>query len=448
MANWFTRLFGKKTSDFVKEEGRYYFYDNCCSFKLEKDDIIKDIEENNGLKHTLNTRTISQIIIEIRHTMPTIVYPFNKEELVVAGYPCLGAYLKTPLGLLTYYFINCGEYVVQVDLPNQNTSREMSFLNSFRIENVTHKNEVVGHIDYVNELEAIIYDYCESAYKCKPTFRITKNTNFKRNLNFDGIDMAEIGMAFEKKFSLKEPASDHPINQRLANDTDYTVEYFLSAYELSDVREPNQTAQDSQHIDDDHEWIDLGLQSGTLWATCNVGANKPEEYGDYFAWGETKPKTEYNWTTYRYSKGGKDFMAKYVLGSSYGSPVDKLRELLPEDDAATVNWGASWQMPSKEQIEELINKKNTSIRWDNINGVSGKRITSRTNGNSIFIPAAGIRGDANTIYEGSDCVCWSRTLNYYNSYEAEYLLLYIGNDCCHYNKRGYGFTVRPVRIRS
>lgn len=209
-------------------------------------------------------------------------------------------------------------------------------------------------------------------------------------------------------------------------------------------QEDHQT--EPQPLDDGHEWVDLGLPSGTLWATCNVGASRPEEYGDYFAWGETEPKTEFNWDTYKYCNGGKYRMTKYVLSSCWGTNVDELKELLPEDDAATVNWGDDWQMPSTEQIRELLNEDNTTIRWDEVNNISGKRITSKINGNSIFIPAAGIRGETDVIRERWDCICWSRTINIIDSSEADYLLMSIGHDCVYYNMRGYGFTVRPVRV--
>lgn len=205
---------------------------------------------------------------------------------------------------------------------------------------------------------------------------------------------------------------------------------------------------ESQTLDADHEWVDLGLPSGTLWATCNVGATRPEEYGDFFAWGETEPKTVYNWDTYKYCQGGNYNMTKYVYSDAWGIRADNLVELLREDDAATVNWGESWQMPSTEQFRELIDKENTTIEWATINGVKGKRITSKRNGNSIFFPATGIRGEDKAIYKGSDCICWSRSLNIYASNEADYLLLYTGYDCIHYNKRGYGITVRPVRVQT
>ena len=106
-----------------------------------------------------------------------------------------------------------------------------------------------------------------------------------------------------------------------------------------------------------HEYVDLGLPSGTLWATCNVGASKPEEYGDYFAWGETKPKSDYSWETYKWCKGSSKTMTKYCTNSKYGYNgfTDDLWELLPEDDAATVNWGSGWQTPSLAQLKELFN---------------------------------------------------------------------------------------------
>lgn len=93
----------------------------------------------------------------------------------------------------------------------------------------------------------------------------------------------------------------------------------------------------------EHEWVDLGLPSGTLWATCNVGADTPEGFGDYFAWGETAPKDDYSWETYRWCNGYFNTMTKYCTNGSYGT-VDNRTELDPEDDAAYVNWGSSWRM--------------------------------------------------------------------------------------------------------
>ena len=135
----------------------------------------------------------------------------------------------------------------------------------------------------------------------------------------------------------------------------------------------------------EHEWVDLGLPSGTLWATCNVGADTPEGFGDYFAWGETAPKDDYSWETYRWCNGYFNTMTKYCTNGSYGT-VDNRTELDPEDDAAYVNWGSSWRMPTMEQQLELRNE--CTWTWTERNGVNGKLVTG-PNGNTIFLPAAG-----------------------------------------------------------
>ena len=132
---------------------------------------------------------------------------------------------------------------------------------------------------------------------------------------------------------------------------------------------------------DGHDYVDLGLPSGTLWATCNIGADSPEDYGLYFAWGETVPyggtdesnamnysyastytKTYYDWSTYKFCNGLSSTMTKYCSNSSYGNNgfTDTLTELVPEDDAATANWGSEWCMPTIEQFMELINEDYTT----------------------------------------------------------------------------------------
>jgi len=157
------------------------------------------------------------------------------------------------------------------------------------------------------------------------------------------------------------------------------------------------------------------LPSGTLWATCNVGASAPEQYGDYFAWGEAEPKDVYNWSTYH-------------QGTS--------------QDAATVNWGPEWRRPSLDQYQELF--KNCSWQWMPMNGVYGRLFTG-PNGNSIFVPAAGFCSDDLIFSAGKECYSWLRTS--YTSKSA-YCMFFskrsIGysywGSCC------YGYTVRPVRV--
>ena len=141
--------------------------------------------------------------------------------------------------------------------------------------------------------------------------------------------------------------------------------------------------------DCNHDFVDLGLPSGTLWATCNLGANSPEEYGNYFAWGEIEPKDIYTWSTYKYCNGSSNTLTKYCYISDFGYNgfTDELTELMPEDDAAIANWCNDWCMPTANQWQELID--NTTIVWTSQNGVTGRLFTA-ANGNSLFLPAAGI----------------------------------------------------------
>ena len=202
-----------------------------------------------------------------------------------------------------------------------------------------------------------------------------------------------------------------------------------------------------------HEYVDLGLPSGTLWATCNIGANNPEEYGNYFAWGEVTPKTIYDWSTYKYCNGSESTLTKYCNKSYYGYNgfTDTLTELEPEDDAAYVNWGSEWRMPSDVQFEELINSSYTTTTWTTQNSVSGFKIISNSNGSSIFMPAAGEYYQTSQ-YTGTDLRYWTRTLSTTSPY----------TDCRAYGLEnpGYsstsmlrltqwyrytGWSIRPVR---
>lgn len=195
----------------------------------------------------------------------------------------------------------------------------------------------------------------------------------------------------------------------------------------------------------DHEYVDLGLPSGTLWATCNIGANSPEEYGDYFAWGETEPKELYYADTYKWGhndSNGNWMMSKYCTNSSYGA-VDNKTELDSEDDAATANWGTEWRMPTLEQLQELIS--NCSWKWTSINGFGGQQGTG-PNGNTVFLPAAGSRVLDMNGSLGSGGYYWSRTLDIDNSSAADGLYFYSGGLDWYRNAREFGFTVRAVRV--
>ena len=190
---------------------------------------------------------------------------------------------------------------------------------------------------------------------------------------------------------------------------------------------------------EEHEYVDLGLPSGTLWATCNVGASAPEQYGDYFAWGETEPKEVYNWETYKWCNGSDDTLTKYCTDSEYGT-VDGKTVLDPQDDAAFVNWGLGWRMPTEAQIYEL--RSYTSSTRTEVNGVKGRLITGR-NGNSIFLPGSGEwnNGGGAGGYSGDYWSCSGQ-----NRYAFGLWTDSGGNSWGFFNDFRYaGHTIRPVR---
>ena len=160
----------------------------------------------------------------------------------------------------------------------------------------------------------------------------------------------------------------------------------------------------------ERECVDLGLPSGTLWATCNVGATNPEECGDYFAWGETVPNKEYYWwNTYQWVEiveNNKLYYTKYNTKSDQGI-VDDKTELDPEDDAAYVNWGPQWRMPTRDQVNELI--ENCIWEWTQVNGMNGYLVTG-SNENTMFLPAAGIRLEYDLDYLSEMGFYWGRTI--------------------------------------
>lgn len=186
-----------------------------------------------------------------------------------------------------------------------------------------------------------------------------------------------------------------------------------------------------------HEYVDLGLSSGTLWATCNIGASSPEEYGGYYAWGELEEKDAYSWSTYKFYENGS--LTKYCSS-------DGLKELSVEDDVAYVLWGHNWRMPSKDQVEELIEE--CTSEWTTQDGVSGRLITGPNN-NTIFLPAAGYRGAVDPGARGTRGDYSARTLvendNYFGfGFEYSSSSMYLD-----YNNNRYdGRTIRPVYVPS
>ena len=191
-----------------------------------------------------------------------------------------------------------------------------------------------------------------------------------------------------------------------------------------------------------YTYVDLGLPSGTKWATYNVGASKPTEYGDYFAWGETKPKEDYSWETYKWCNGSYTSMTKYCTRGYYGT-VDNKTVLDAEDDAATVNWGSAWRMPTAEEIDELL----FGCSWEwvedfNGTGIAGRLGTSKKNGTTIFLPAGHcIDLAVEYVYRGR---YWSSSL-YENSSDCAHYLYFSDNSISSSNDIGSRYSGRSVR---
>lgn len=224
-----------------------------------------------------------------------------------------------------------------------------------------------------------------------------------------------------------------------------SIEEWGEAENMGDV-----TLKESKIDANGREYVDLGLPSGTLWATCNVGASTPEGYGDYFAWGDPVGHDEeadasgywYQWKYYKWCNGDYKSLTKYCLDSYYGK-VDNKMVLDPEDDAAQVNWGGDWRMPSETEYNELLSS--CTWAWTTINDVNGYKV-SGSNGNWIFLPAAGYRYDEQKEAMGYYGRYWANSFSSSYSYYAYDLHFHDSYKSVEPKggERCYGYSVRPV----
>ena len=187
--------------------------------------------------------------------------------------------------------------------------------------------------------------------------------------------------------------------------------------------------------------VDLGLS--VYWGTTNIGASNPEDYGDYYAWGETEPKENFYWSNYKFGTSSSGPFSKYNTISSYGS-IDNKTVLEPEDDVAHVKLGGKWRMPTDAEWTELMAK--CTWTWEtnyNGSGING-RLVKAINGNSIFLPAAGRRSDTDLCNAGSYGYYWSSSLSTdypYNAWDVRFN----SDDLRRYDGHRYrGQSVRPV----
>ena len=195
-------------------------------------------------------------------------------------------------------------------------------------------------------------------------------------------------------------------------------------------------------LENGYAWVDLGLS--VKWATCNIGASKAEDYGSYFAWGETAPKDSYTWENYKWANGSKTTMTKYCTDSNYGNNgfTDGKTTLEPEDDAATVNMGGNWRIPTVEEAKELVD--NCTWKWTSRNGINGYEVKSKTSDNSIFLPTTGYRclGDLNMTQARGDF--WLISLDTDYPCHGVYLSFGIDERTYLHNNRLDGRTIRAV----
>lgn len=202
---------------------------------------------------------------------------------------------------------------------------------------------------------------------------------------------------------------------------------------------------EAQQFENGYEYVDLGLS--VKWATCNIGASKPEEYGDYYAWGETETKSTCSWANYKFRASGDSpdniKFNKYSTDRNYG--INDCRSGLElEDDVANVRWGGKWRIPTEKERDELYN--NCSWTWTSVNGINGYLVKSRKPGftdRSIFLPAAGFIDDTGIHHENTFGAYWSSTLVtdcryvWYLNFDSDKVQMYGSLRC-------YGFSIRPV----
>lgn len=284
------------------------------------------------------------------------------------------------------------------------------------------------------------------------------NAQFKTQSNYDvdgdgNVNIADVSTTVQA-------ALGKAVGERQVFDAEYLKDLLQSIENRLDVIEEKLGIEHSGPLDT-HDYVDLGLS--VKWATTNVGANSPEEYGNYYAWGETKAygeqdmlnshnfsyggnntKTYYDWSTYKWSSGTTyDALTKYNTLSDCGI-VDMKVELDLADDAAYVNWGSNWRMPTRAEWKELIS--GCTWKWTTLNGKNGYKVTSNKDSSKyIFLPAAGRRKQSELSESGDYGYYWNSVIDGSNPAATFGLYLRSADAGFCLSGRCEGYPVRPVR---
>ena len=349
---------------------------------------------------------------------------------------------------------------------NDNTLEGDGSVGSYWSSSIVSDSPLLAWYLYYNSDDYLIYNYyrnegssVRAIYRQSPTvatnssdnITLTTATLYGSILNIGTSDVIERGFIYgTNRGNLTETEHSETATNDfsasltgLANGTTYYYRAYATNSDTTGYGEIKSFTTPSGELGD-HYYVDLGLPSGTRWATTNIGATNPEDFGSEFAWGETTTKDDYDWSTYIYSNGGDGYntLTKYCNNSEYGDNgfTDSLTSLEAADDAATVNWGEEWIMPSAEDMQELVD--NCSTTWITINGIKGLMVTSNSNGNSIFLPSGYDEGLSTTSKY------WSNSLYTDNPSEASYLSVYSGDSESDPNfSMGYESRFMPMRIR-
>jgi len=357
-------------------------------------------------------------------------------------------------GTYPHLYINGGTVCAKVDEPDWNDTR------AFRGR--AYANRSMNHIYYYDsqryeytvaeELQMLHADYVDCSHRLSEA---TFYTLIPGDLNKDGnvtiADLTQLIQLLNQGGTITNRAAD--VNK----------DGSVNVADVEKLRDKVLGVKETT----DHEYVDLGLPSHTLWATCNIGAESPEESGLYFAWGETtgyEVGHAFSWANYKWMTSGMsdwDGINKYTFADDQTGAIwyndgsfigDGKTSLDPEDDAATANWGNGWQMPTLDQFNELISSEYTSTEWVEINGVNGYKITSKIEGYTdkyIFLPAAGRLDNSGILGYTENTIgsFWTNHLDSEFSDYAGYLNFYKEDTppSTGVHSREFGFSVRAVR---